>query len=357
MEKKRFNGIDIIKILAIIFVSFVHFYIKFDFNKINMVHIGNIVQIMARWLFFSCIGLFIMCSGYLLCEKKPSKKYYSKIIYFLLLYIIALVFQYLFNNHFEGNVLKNIILKSMKFEGYFWYVSFYICLYALIPYLNMVIEKMDKKKYTIFVAILIILTSLAITVNSIPRLNLQKTIYLPGSFMVLWPSVYYYIGAYFRKYQPDVRKWNCILYMSLALLFISVLDFIFSQKGPAVFIGGGYGNLISVIITTCIFGLLYKINLKTKFFKATTKYCASLTFEAYLSLGISDILTQKIIHNVLNIGFVEYKYILVAAPINFALAFLIGIIIHYTAKLIIFIWKKIPININIDLKEKNIIEG
>ena len=30
---------------------------------------------------------------------------------------------------------------------------------------------------------------------------------------------------------------------------------------------------------------------------------------------------------------------------------------NYTAKLIIFIWKKIPININIDLKEKNIIEG
>ena len=352
MKKERFSGIDIIKIIAIIFVPFVHFYMNFDFDKINMLHIGNILQIMVRWLTFSCIGLFIMSSGYLLCEKKPSKKYYKKILYFLLLYLIALTMTYTFVNHFNTGFLKNIILLSMKFEGYFWYVSFYICLYALIPYLNIVIEKLNKKQYLIFLTILIILTSLAITVNSIPRFNYHKTIFLPGSFMVLWPGVYYYIGAYFKKFQPNIRKRNYILFFSLALLFISVLDFIFSKNGPANFIGGGYGNLITVIVTTCVFGLLYKIKFKNKIVTAITKYCASLTFETYLSLSISDILTQKIIHNFLNIGFVEYKYILIAAPINFLLAFIIGIIIHYIAKFLLFLWSKLPIKISIDLKEK-----
>ena len=81
-ENKRYNGIDIIKTIAFILVPILHFYLNFDFGKINMVHFGNLVQIMIRWISFSCIGLFLMSSGYLLSNKKGNKKYYYKIFHF-----------------------------------------------------------------------------------------------------------------------------------------------------------------------------------------------------------------------------------------------------------------------------------
>lgn len=334
-DLKRYDGIDIIKIVAIIFVPILHFYLNYDFGKINMLHFTNVIEIMIRWISFSCIGLFLMSSGYLLSNKKIKKGYYLKIFYFLLLYGITLAMQHTVVNRFGSNYILDYFTKFFQFSGYFWYVSFYICLYTLIPYMNLVIEKMNKKSYLIFLVTLIILTSQAITLNSIPHyFPIRKVFFLPGSFCVLWPATYYYIGAFYRKFEVKINKYIYVLMLLVSVLFISILNFIYSNKGPAFFTGGGYGNFVSVIITTCIFGLLYKINLKTKLTKKVVKFCASITFETYLSLAMSDVITRKIINHLANYKFVEYKYIIIEAPLNFAIAFIIGIFIHYFAKLI-----------------------
>lgn len=77
MQKKREVGIDIIKILACMFVSGLHFFVNYGFTDKQLSHPIAILQIALRWIFFTCIALFILATGYLQCSKKPEKKYYQ----------------------------------------------------------------------------------------------------------------------------------------------------------------------------------------------------------------------------------------------------------------------------------------
>ena len=293
-ERIRYNGIDVIKVIAIILVPVLHFYNNYGFGQINMLHIGNLIQIMIRWISFSCIGLFLMSSGYLLSNKKLSKKYYYRIFDLLLVYLVAIGISHTVRNHFSYNYLDELLLKFFRFDGYFWYVAFYVCFYSIVPYLNMASEKLDKRGFNILILNLIIISALPVTINSMPRLDGRKILFLPGILTVIWPATYYYIGAYFKKFEPEIKKHNCIIYFFIALLWISIINFVYSKHGPACFTGGGYGNIFSVIITTCIFGFFYKVRIKNKISSSIMKFISSLTFETYLSLSMSDILTKKI---------------------------------------------------------------
>lgn len=329
MEKKRYNGIDIIKLIAILFVPFLHYYNNFNFNTMYMTGASSLIKIGVRWISFSCIGLFIMSSGYLLCKKKVSKNYYLKSVKFIILYFIALLLTQLYNNGFSANFFTQFFQKFFLFHAYFWYVPFYLVLYYLIPYLNIVSEKLTKKEYKTFLLTLIILINIPEFYNSFPGYNKEKIFYFMNPFSTLYPFVYFYIGTYFKKFSPSFSKKKTFAILLLTVITISLLDFIYSKGGTAQFYGGEYGSVIAVIITTCIFHIFYRVTIQNKKIAKIVKFSASITFETYLSLALSDRFTDIVINRITDVSTMSYKYILVTAPVNFICAFLIGIMIHF----------------------------
>ena len=129
--KQRYTGIDLIKILAIIFVPVLHFYNNYGFSSQNYSSYYSIIEVSIRWIAFSCIGLFIMSTGYLQNEKKIGKKYIFKIMNYVILYII---YSFITAIIIHGNVnyFRNTLYYLFQFPGYFWYMSFFFGLYLLL---------------------------------------------------------------------------------------------------------------------------------------------------------------------------------------------------------------------------------
>lgn len=326
---KRIDGINIIKVIAIIFVPFLHYYNNFNFSDLNMVGMSSIIKIGIRWLCFSCIGLFIMSSGFLLSNKKVSKKYYLKSIKFFVLYFIFLLITQLYNNGFTTNFFIELMKRFFTFPAYFWYVAFYLVLYYLIPYLNIISEKLTKKEYNIFLITLVLLINVPEFYNSFPSYyGNEKIFYFMNPFNTLYPFVYYYIGAYIKKFNPDFSKRKSCFILILTILIISCIDYTYSKGSQAMFYGGGYGSIISIIISTCIFNIFYNINIKNKFISRTINFAASITFETYLALALSDRFTDIVISKIANPETMSYKYIILTSFTNFICAFILGTIVH-----------------------------
>lgn len=168
MEKRLVNC-DILRILAFIFVISVHFlsYIGF-YNQINEgpTMIGlNIL----RCLFMSCVPLFLVLTGYLMCNKEFNAKYIKKLGRIVLTYflcsIVCLVFLHFIENR-SLSTLKFYLFEILSFNAapYSWYVNMYIGLYLIIPFLNILWKNIPKKKqkqYFIFIlSILFVLPTL-----------------------------------------------------------------------------------------------------------------------------------------------------------------------------------------------------
>lgn len=280
--KSRSSGIDLIKTIAIIFVIAVHFFLNTEFYTVPFQGINMFGQGLLRWLFMACVPLFILATGYLQCGKQVNHQYFKGIIGVLRTYLIYSILALIALSYFNHEVftLKSGIEAVFLFSAnrYSWYVNMYIGLFLLIPFLNKIHEGItDRKQYQLLIGILIFMAAMPKTLK-----------YFPTWWIGIWPLIYYFIGAYIRKYTPHIHKGMGGLGV-IILVFIQNLFSFYASKGQVfVDVTGDYASFLVVIQATLLFLMLYKVNIQNRFIKGMLALISSLTLEIYLGSFIID---------------------------------------------------------------------
>lgn len=326
--KKRLIGIDIIKVLAVIFVPSLHFFLNYGFYNQPYINFWDVNQAVIRWISFSCIGLFLMSTGYLQSNKMPNADYFKKIIKYVIPYLI---FSFTTAIIVPGtsDLFDDTLFYFFKFPGYYWYMSFFFGFYLLMPYINVVLKNMsDKKQFRTLVIILVVVTGIPEFWDNVPTLvttNIPKQVLLPNWWKEFFPITYYVIGAYFRRFEPKPSKIISLIVLLAVSFGISMLDFYFVEGGPFRGIGGGYGSIITVAISTCVFSLFYNVDMKGKLVNKVIVFISGITLEIYLGYIISDRITKIILTKYFNNLLEGYhgKLYFIEFPLNF----LIGLVL------------------------------
>lgn len=138
------------------------------------------------------VNIFVLITGYFLIESKFKIKKVLMLITQVLIYTIIFFFIY--------SIFKGIpdfeILKKSFFPitfGTYWFITAYIGLYILSPFINYFIKCVEKNKFSILIGILIYLFSIIGFISPASRYmgNLQ------------WFILLYLIGAYIKLYQSQ----------------------------------------------------------------------------------------------------------------------------------------------------------
>ena len=95
-KKVRYAGIDIIKILALIFVVTVHSFLHTGFYSTPMTFDFGLFQTFFRWAAFCCVPLFMTVTGYLMSRKKLERGFYKGMLRVLAVYVIVISMMRLF---------------------------------------------------------------------------------------------------------------------------------------------------------------------------------------------------------------------------------------------------------------------
>ena len=99
----------------------------------------NVIYDIYENFFYGMCSLFLIITGYLMCGKKLSAKYFYGIVHTIIMYIIISLFCIL-NRHIMGQEvsLKDGIKGILDYTAapYAWYVEMYIGLFVMIPFLN-----------------------------------------------------------------------------------------------------------------------------------------------------------------------------------------------------------------------------
>lgn len=290
---KRDLRLDIIRLFALFSVVAVHFFKNTNFYSMNVSGIKMYVLIILRSLFIVCVPLFIILTGYLMNKKELSKKYYKGLTKILIIYIICSIIYHLFLIFYSHT---NISLYTF-FSNLFsyagtrdsWYVEFYIGLFLLIPFLNIIFNNLKSKKEANYLLLtLFFVIGLPSCVNFIFPL-------FPDWWIIIYPLFYYYLGSYLSKYQVKLSiKWNIIL-LILILFIDGTANYLNSYNSAYKLIAlNNYSSGTIFITSFLVFNLLLKIKInRTEIKEKILKTLADAVFGAYLLSCIFDIVLYE----------------------------------------------------------------
>ncbi|UDM73830.1 acyltransferase [Vagococcus fluvialis] len=351
MKNKSIPFIDNIKFLAAFFVIAVHFRINLQ-GSIPTNQFTPKVSLffsIVYQLFITCVPLFLITTGYLSLKQTYSKKLFISLFKTITLYVFCSLFSYTIMHFTIGTTftVHEIIQKIMYFEliKYSWYVEMYIGLALLIPLFNKVIEFSNQKELKHFISILILVISLPALINALPQL--YTWIHLPTFWKNLYPVLYYFIGAYIKKY-VDVssfskkRKFKILLFLIITIILGILINY-FNANPTVGEKSGGYPSLLIVIQGTLTF--LFISTMLNKKYPIITSI-SKLTLPIYLmSFSVDQILYPYLISK-LNSPITLIYF----SPFIITLIFASSTILAYLInKLNIIIWKiswKISYKIN-----------
>lgn len=327
MENKRLYGLDLIKTVAIIFVISVHFFLNAGYYDTVMLGKTMLLSTILRWLFFTCVPLFLLATGFLRCKKEVNKKYYFSLFPIYISYVLSAIIGVFVKYNFTDAISSGfgydfLTLLSFK-NGYAWYLEMFLGLAVLIPFINLSYNNIKEKSHKL------ILISLLMFMTGICSLNIKfenngTTFYLFSDYwVILYPFTYYLIGSYIREYKPKINK--IIGSLSVFLIVLSEGFYTYLSCKGKFFnwsLLGGYGGITVLISSVLVFLLLYDIEIKNKAVIKIITEISSKTLDIYLISYSVDLIVYKYFLNMTADYLQRVKYAPIVAIIVFIIAFL-----------------------------------
>lgn len=340
--KKRDSNLEILRIISMILII-VHHYARHGFNNCELYFSVNkyIVDILSLG---GKIGVicFILISGYFMINSKFTIKKLWKLIGQVLFYSygIFILFSTILTPTSPIDEAKiNMSIFPIAYSHY-WFITCYVVIMIISPYINKFIRCMQKKELEKFLIIMITLWSVMYT--------LIGGGYAFNNFG--WLLVLYIIAAYINLYvkldNNAIKKNKIIMIVSSLLLVLSpiIYNTLGKVTGNSKYIENSrilakFPSILVLIVSVSIF--LYFIN-KKKFSSNIINNIAKCTLGIYLIHDnelFRPYLWEKILKNA---NYYSSNLLILHALISLVLVYVIGSIIDYIRmKTIEPIWMKL----------------
>jgi len=297
MEKSRNSNFELLRIICIVLIIAYHYFVHGFAMEFTSITINNLFLIALNWGGKVACNIFILITGYFMVDSNIKYKKIIKLILEMFFYsYVILIFAIIFDNLElnSSNILRSFI---PIFYGN-WFLITYIQLYLLIPFINKIIHRLERRDNLKLILILILLFSIIPTFIS-------SAYYVPNNICNF--IIMYLIGAYIRKNNPKIlnNKANNFISMAVSILLLIVIILI-------LYVFGIYLNsnlliekitniteMYSIFVIFCsisIFNFFRKINLQ----KNVINYFSSSVLGIYLihdNYIIRDYIWNKIFPN------------------------------------------------------------
>ncbi len=219
---KRSSNFELLRVISIILILLMHANSQKHDDVIPLNNfIGHLIAAMGN----IGVSLFILLSGYFSIKFKLHR--FLQLIWLTTLYT---VFCYLVNNDFSINMgLIQSILVVPLYNN--WFISCYLILMLISPWLNDYIEHLSKVRHRSLLLVLFVVFSLLPTMFNTPF----YTVVTGGGKCLIYFIFVYLIGRYL-KWHCDVnfkKKYTFGLYILMTVIIVSLnigVGYVFQKK-------------------------------------------------------------------------------------------------------------------------------
>lgn len=345
MKNNRLNNIELLRIITMIMVLILHF---FNFGGFLAQYNDNNINSIIVWTFeslsFVAVNCYVLISGYFLINSQFKKEKLFRLIIEVLFYSIIIYILMIVTQQIEFSFLSFSKSIFPILLGNYWFITCYVVLYILSPFLNKFIKSLSKHDYKSLIILLTAIFSIWATV--IPN---SETINYGGSYSISWFICLYLIAGYLRLYF-DFTKIKNNRYLAIYLLcsIINVITYFLIPENPYIkndFLYNYY-SISMLVASISLFIFFINIKIENKLINKTIASFSSTTFGIYLIhenpnirsflWGIFNNITLEISENVvkliLSVFIVPILLFVIFAIIDKVRDFIFNIIYKITKK-------------------------
>lgn len=317
-RKSRLPGVELLRIVTMLMILTSHFF----------VHGGILGKLSPDSpYFFICWIIEAFCYVMVNCYALITG-YFQSSSKFKLKKLLLLWGQIIFISAFSYIILAAFGKIEFRWSDFsraalpvvmqrYWFATAYVILYAISPLLNFVIERMNKREFTICIAVLC-----GIFVVFRNFFYWSDFANLHGGYSWVSLAVLYMVGAYMRIHRP-VIKHPLILYSVLSLITalsrIILTIFWYRFEFDSVYLKAlmQYNSVTVVAASVCLFYFFLNLEIKNRAALALIELFSPATFGVYL------------IHEQIEVKSILWKFIKPARYLGtpYLILYLIGVVL------------------------------
>lgn len=219
MLKNRNIGIDFLRIASMLLILLAHVLKANDSIMAGASSVDYYTLWTVKTVAACSVNCFAMLTGYLMVNKQFAlhriislwmQVYFYSVVIFLIMLVIA-----------PGLITTEDIYSAFAptIKSNYWYFTAYFCLFFFIPFLNILINRLDRRGLTALCAYVFL------SISIIPYILGLDIIRDNGGYSVLWMAGMYIIGAYIKKsgFLKWLRTWNAAIVFILSITASSAL--------------------------------------------------------------------------------------------------------------------------------------
>lgn len=303
MKEKRFNNIDLLKCISMLFVIIYHGWLCSN-NFLMNDNIINYFNYFFKGILSIGSPMFLLCNGYLLFGKELNlKKHTYKIMRYLIISIIWFILVYIFAFGIPQLSGKEFIENLFSFENkvyihHFWFISSLVCIYVFFPLLKSVYE--NHEKYLIFFLIISVIINFGFPIIkfliSVIELNLDIKFefdiaflerFNPFNGLYGFSFVYFVLGGLVLKYEEKIksklsrRNWKIFfLILIFSLFMLMKLGEFYSKKDGNIWdsVWNGYDTIFTLINVLCVYFLTLNFSIDNFIIRIISKNTLGIYF-------------------------------------------------------------------------------
>ncbi|MEG0408571.1 MAG: acyltransferase family protein [Bacilli bacterium] len=223
--KKRESNMELLRIISILLIIIFHCAYKSGFVFEQQFTMNEFI-IKSLWMLGELgVNMFVLISGYFMINSKFKWKKLFLLLIEVLFYHFFTIFISLQLGIFQYTGLRSIFMSFFPiiFNNY-WFITAYVIVYVLSPYLNIFIFSLDKITYKKFLFTLLFLYSVIPTLFGVFVNTTEGFLFYNR---LIWLLIVYFTGAYIKLYSisfiSSFKKSILVILTSFSVLIGSIL--------------------------------------------------------------------------------------------------------------------------------------
>ena len=292
-KKRRNANMDLLRIVSMLLIVFLH---SIDHSGVleNAETCGSGMYFYVRFTYALCqvcVNIYIMLSGYFMVKSKFRLQklvtLWMEATFYSL--VLRIVFMITGTKTFSMTSLISCFFPILT--GRYWFLTIYVGLYLISPFLNMLINTMDKKQHGLLNVCLFGLMSLWSSIHpSIAGMNSG------GGWGLAWFVALYITAAWFRLYYTPKEKpvvW-LVVFIAIPLLIAAVQYMLknwitIGMLNRVIDNWFRYDSAPVYIMSISLFAGFLNINIKSERASRMISFVAPMTLGVYLIHAHADV--------------------------------------------------------------------
>ena len=272
MGKTRQSNIELLRIICMILIVMGHIILVHG-EASDLTDGDEIIKLFGLSFTSVATNTFVLISGYFGLNFKIDR--FIRLVFQTLFYSIVLLFVSILIGWHTFDFKKDIFAFFPILTKQYWFVTCYIILYVISPWLNLLIKQMDKKMYLQSLIIGFVIIYLWPTFSYL--FNTAQFIGDSGYGIVNF-SFLYILGRYLNIHHR--QKHSSTFYFSLYI--ICCISLFICQYSLSLIFGFEFTSWISyntvfiLIGALCLFEVFRKVKLQSKIINYLAKPCLAV---------------------------------------------------------------------------------